>query len=126
MHEMGIASSILDGVAAEVRRRQGCRPLKVGVRIGELAGVDPEALRFAFDALTLDTELQGLELDIEYRPPRARCRDCAGEFEVRNFELHCPACSSQNAECISGDEMEFAYLEVEDYEPCAAGRKSPE
>jgi len=126
MHEMGIAISILDGVAAEMRRRPGCRPLKVGVRIGEMAGIDPEALRFAFDAMTCDTELQGLELDVEYRPPRARCRDCAREFEVRNFELLCPACAGQNAECISGDELEFAYLEVEDNEPCAVGRKSPE
>jgi hypothetical protein len=31
-----------------------------------------------------------------------------------------------NAECISGDEIEFAYLEVEEDEPCAAGRKSSE
>ena len=126
MHEMGIANSILSGVAAEARRRPGCRPVKVGVRIGELAGVDPEALRFAFDALTLETDLQGLELEVEYRAPRSRCRDCAREFEVRNFELLCPACGGSNAECISGDELEFAYLEVEEDEPCAAGRKSPE
>jgi|SRR5271165_551651 len=126
MHEMGIANSILDGVASEVRRRPGSRPVKVGVRIGELAGIDPDALRFAFDALTLETELQGLELDIEYREPRSRCRDCSQEFVVRNFELQCPGCGGSNARVISGDELEFAYLEVEDDEPCAAGRKSPE
>lgn len=126
MHEMGVASSILDGVAAEVRRRPGIRPVKVGVRIGELAGLDPDALRFAFEALTLDTEMQGVALDIEYRPPRSRCRECAREFEVRNFELLCPACGSRNAEVISGDELDFAYLEVEENEPCAAGGKSPE
>jgi hydrogenase nickel incorporation protein HypA/HybF len=126
MHEMGIASSILDGVAVEIRRRPGCRPLKVGVRIGEMAGIDPEALRFAFDAMTLETELQGLELEVEYCAPRARCRDCSREFEVRNFDLQCPACAGQNSQCISGDELEFAYLEVEDNEPCAVGRKSPE
>jgi hydrogenase nickel incorporation protein HypA/HybF len=126
MHEMGIASSILDGVAAEVRRRPGSRPVRVGVRIGELAGLDPDALRFAFEALTRETEMQGLALDIEYRPPRGRCRECAGEFEVRNFDLLCPACGSRNAEVVSGDELEFAYLEVEEDEPCAAGRKSPE
>ncbi|MGB9074788.1 MAG: hydrogenase maturation nickel metallochaperone HypA [Terriglobales bacterium] len=126
MHEMGIANSILDGVAAEARRRPGSRPVKVGVRIGELAGLDPDALRFAFEALTVETPLAGLELDIEYRAPRGRCRECAREFEVRNFELLCPACGSRNAEVISGDELEFAYLEVEENEPCAAGRKSPE
>ena len=75
MHELGIANSILDGVAKEIERRPGSRPTRVGVRIGELAGVDPDALRFGF---------------------------------------------------ISGDELEFAYLEVEEDEPCAAGRKSPE
>ncbi len=126
MHEMGIANSVLEGVAAEVRRRPGSRPLKVGVRIGELAGVDPDALRFAFEALTLETELQGLELDIEFRAPQGRCRQCAREFAIRDFELKCPACGSTNAECISGDELEFAYLEVEQDEPCAAGRKSTE
>ena len=126
MHEMGIANSILEGVAAEIRRRPGSRPVKVGVRIGELAGVDPDALRFAFEALTLETELQGLELDVEYRAPHGRCRDCRNEYEIRGFELKCPGCGSLDAECISGDELEFAYLEVEEDEPCAAGRKSPE
>jgi len=126
MHEMGIANSILEAIATEARRRPGSRPVKVGVRIGELAGVDPEALEFAFDALTLDTEMQGLELDIEFRAPRARCRDCGREYEIHNYELICPGCGSANGECISGDELEFAYLEVEEDEPCAAGRKSTE
>lgn len=126
MHEMGIANSILDGVAKELRRRPGNRGVKVGVRIGELAGVDPDALSFAFEALTLETPLAGLMLDVEYRAPRGRCRDCGREFEVRNFELLCPGCGGGNAQCISGDEIEFAYLEVEEDEPCAAGRKSSE
>jgi hydrogenase nickel incorporation protein HypA/HybF len=126
MHEMGIANSILTGVAAELERRPGMRATKVGVRIGELAGVDPDALSFAFEALTIDTELAGLLLDVEYRGPRARCRDCRHEFDMKNFELLCPGCGGVNAECISGDELEFAYLEVEEDEPCAAGRKSSE
>ena len=126
MHEMGIANSILDGVAAEVRRRPGSRAVKVSVRIGELAGVDPDALTFAFEALTLDTPMAGLTLEVEYRAPRGRCRDCSREFEMRNFALLCPSCGGTNAECISGDELEFAYLEVEEDEPCAAGRESSE
>jgi hydrogenase nickel incorporation protein HypA/HybF len=126
MHEMGIANSILSGVAKELERRPGSRAIKVGVRIGELAGVDPDALNFAFEALTLETPLQGLVLDVEYRGPRARCRDCQREFEMKNFTLLCPDCAGTNAECISGDELEFAYLEVEEDEPCAAGRKSTE
>jgi len=134
MHEMGIANSILEGVAKELDRRPGTHAVKVGVRIGELAGVDPDALSFAFEALTIDTDLAGLVLDVEYCAPRSRCRGCGHEFEVRNFEVLCPGCGGINAECISGDQLEFAYLELEDLEledpevkedePCAAGRKS--
>ena len=126
MHELGIANSILTGVATELQRRPGMHATKVGVRIGELAGIDPDALSFACEALTIDTELAGLALEVEYRAPRGRCRDCRHEFDMKNFELLCPGCGGVNGECISGDELEFAYLEVEEDEPCAAGRKSPE
>jgi len=126
MHELGIANSILEGVAGELRRRPGSRAIKVGVRIGEMAGIDPDALNFGFEALTLDTPLEGLKLDIEYRARRHRCFECSRVFEIHDFELECPGCGSLNSECISGDELEFAYLEVEEDEPCAVGRKSPE
>jgi hydrogenase nickel incorporation protein HypA/HybF len=114
MHELGIANSILEGVAVEIQRRPGSRAVKVGVRIGELAGVDPDALSFAFEALTLDTQFASLKLEVEYVAPRSRCRDCNCEFEVRNYELLCPACGSLNAGRTSGDELEFTYLEIEE------------
>jgi len=116
MHEMGIANSILEGVARELQRRPGSRATKVGVRIGEFAGVDPDALSFAFEALTLDTDFAGLALAVEYVAPRSHCRDCGREFEVHNYEVLCPVCGSLNTEVISGDELEFTYLEIEDTE----------
>ena len=114
MHEMGIANSILEGVATELHRRKGSRALKVGVRIGVLAGVDPDALQFAFEALTLETPLAGLALDVEYVAPRGRCAECAREFEIRNFDVQCPACGRVNTRRLSGDELEFTYLEIEE------------
>ena len=116
MHEMGIANSILEGVARELERRPGSRATKVTVRVGELAGVDPDALSFAFEALTLDTDLAALKLEVEYVPPRSRCRDCNNEYDVRHYELLCPDCGSLNNERISGDELEFKYLEIEEEE----------
>jgi hydrogenase nickel incorporation protein HypA/HybF len=86
MHEMGIASSILDAVQEEMRRypehRVTHRVTKVGLRIGHFAAVDPESLRFCFEALTKDTEFEAPELDIEWR--------------------------------VDGDQLEFSYLELED------------
>ncbi len=71
MHEMGIANSILDAVRKERALRPGYRIAKVGVRLGELGGVDTESLRFCFDALVLQTDLEPLELDIEFSPDDA-------------------------------------------------------
>ena len=59
--------------------------LKVAVRIGELAAIDPDALRFSFDALTRETDMEGLMLEIEVCPRRHRCDDCGMEFDVKDF-----------------------------------------
>jgi Zn finger protein HypA/HybF involved in hydrogenase expression len=40
------------------------------VRIGELAGVNPEALDFGFTALVLETDWAGLKLEIISLPRR--------------------------------------------------------
>jgi len=114
MHEMGIASSILEGVEKELRLRPGSRAITIGVRIGQLAGVDPDALNFAFEALTLETPLAGLKLEVEYVAPRSVCRGCRLEFAVRDYELLCPGCGSLCTDRIGGDELLFTYLEIEE------------
>jgi hydrogenase nickel incorporation protein HypA/HybF len=65
MHELGIASSVIEAVRKEAERRPGARVTKVGLRIGEFAGVDRESLTFCFDALVKDTELASAVLAIE-------------------------------------------------------------
>jgi hydrogenase nickel incorporation protein HypA/HybF len=68
MHEMGIANSILDAVRAETLRYPGGRVERVGIRLGEYSGVDTESLKFCFEALTRETDLEHLILEIEFRP----------------------------------------------------------
>jgi len=124
MHEMGIANSILEAVATEVRRHPGSRASKVGVRIGELAAIDADSLRFCFDALSRDTDLEGLQLQIEICPRRHRCDPCSETFDVHDYEFACPKCGSMHTKFVSGDELELAYLEVEEHEPSALAEKS--
>lgn len=121
---MGIANSVLDAVRTEMARYPGSYPCKVGVRIGEMAAIDQDALRFCFEAMVLETDLASLELGIEVCPRRHRCQVCAREFVVRDYDSRCPQCASLETACISGDELELAYLEVEEYEPGTVGAKS--
>lgn len=115
MHEIGIANSILDAVRTEAALHPGGEPRKVAVRIGELAAVEVDALRFAFEVLTRDTDLDSMELEIEICLRRQRCA-CGFEFDVTGYELHCPRCGEARTECIGGDQLELAYLEIEERE----------
>jgi hydrogenase nickel incorporation protein HypA/HybF len=116
LHEVGIASSIIESIEAEARRRPGAHLTAVGVRIGELSNVDRDALAFAFKALTKKTPLEHLRLEIEWCPRRQKCHVCGEEFVVKEFELICPKCGETRGTCIGGTELDIAYLELE--EPC--------
>jgi hydrogenase nickel incorporation protein HypA/HybF len=114
MHELSVANSILEAVRKERERLNGARVTKVGVRIGELAGVDPEALSFGFEILVKDSGLEPLALEIEFVSRRHECSHCRHVFTVMDYRLDCPACGSTETRCIGGDELDLAYLEVEE------------
>ena len=114
MHEIGIASSILECVEEEARRRNGVHILAVGVRIGELSNVDKDALAFAMEALTRGTPLENLKLEVEWCPQKQKCLGCGEEFAVKDFQLDCPKCGATSTTCIGGTELDIAYLELDD------------
>ena len=112
--------SVIDAVRTETARHPGSRLSKVGLRIGELAAIDASSLEFCFEALLRGTDLEHLKLAIETRPRRHRCLNCTNEFEVKDYEFHCPHCGESRSECVSGDELDIAYLEMEEHEPSPA------
>jgi hydrogenase nickel incorporation protein HypA/HybF len=120
MHEIGIANSILEAVQTEVGRRPGAIPQKILVRIGELAAVDPDALRFSFEVLIRETSFERLQLEILMCPLRHHCEGCDIEFSVKEFEVRCPRCGNERTKRVSGDQLELAQLEIKDYEPSTA------
>jgi hydrogenase nickel incorporation protein HypA/HybF len=66
MHEAGLAQQVIDTCAVELRAHGGRYATCVGLRIGALAAVDPDALRFCFDALKPGTPLEPATLDIQW------------------------------------------------------------
>ena len=63
MHEMSIAAAVMEGVEAESARFGGARVAKVGLRVGELSGVEVESLRFCLEIVA-----QEIEFDIQTSP----------------------------------------------------------
>lgn len=126
MHEMGIALSVLESLEKEARRFPGGRIAKVGLRVGELAGVDSGALGFCLEAAVRGTEWEPVVFEIESSPRRHRCEHCQQTFIVKDYEVQCPNCGDSQTVFAGGDELELAYLEVEQNEPCGVGTKSTE
>jgi hydrogenase nickel incorporation protein HypA/HybF len=79
MHELGIAQSVLSAVETEMTRYAPKRPVKVGLRIGPLAGIDRCSLEFCFEVAVKDTAFEGLALDIQ--------TGAADELEFAYLEL---------------------------------------
>lgn len=114
MHEMSIATSVLEAVEAEAERHGGGRVLKIGLRIGEWSGVDPESLRFCFDALAASSEKAAPAIEIDFRPRQNRCPNCSTVFPLKDFEIQCPQCGAEVTEPVSGNELEVAFIELEE------------
>jgi hydrogenase nickel incorporation protein HypA/HybF len=114
MHEIGIADAIIQAGLNEAARRPGSTLLRIGVTIGALAGVDGDALRFAFTALTRGTGLDSVGLDIACCPRRNRCLDCGHQFDSAVCAGPCPLCASQEVALLGGEELDLAYVELEE------------
>ena len=114
MHEVGIANAIIEAGQLEAARRAGSKLMRIGVRVGTLAGVDMEALRFAFTAITQGTELGAVDFEIQSCPRRNLCLDCDCRFESALYSDPCPDCGSGRAVMVGGEELDLAYVELED------------
>lgn len=114
MHEIGIANSIIEAGQIAVRRRAGATLVRVGVRVGVLSGVNIEALRFAFMALTQGTELEAVDFEIEDCCRRDRCLACGCEFKSDLYSIPCPKCAAVESVLVGGDELDLTFVEVEE------------
>ncbi len=107
MHELAIA----EGVVSTVLERTGGRVSVVGLRVGRLSGVVPEALMFCFELAAAGTALEGATLEIEEQAGRAHCRDCDSDFSMLDAFLLCD-CGSADVELLSGRELQVTSVEV--------------
>lgn len=108
MHELAIAESVVSTV---LERTEGRAVSVVRLRVGQLAGVVPDALSFCFELAAAATPLEGATLEIEVQAGRAHCRSCTEEFALDDAILLCP-CGSADVELLSGRELSVSSVEV--------------
>ena len=82
------------------------------LRVGALAGVEPEALAFAFDVASAGTPAEGAEFEVVAVPVVCICRGCRCEFRPSDMVFRCPSCGELSRDVQQGQELELARLEV--------------
>ena len=113
MHEAGLMTSAIDAVLAQARLHGATRVHRIVLRIGVLAGVEAESLRFAFEVVTRGTPAAEAALEIDRVLARAYCGGCAAEFGVEGGAiLACPRCGEVSGDLRQGRELELFRIEM--------------
>jgi len=113
MHEMSLCEGVLQ-ILEDNARSQGFERVKtVWLEIGVLAGVELEAMRFGFDAVTRGSLADRARLEIIEVPGKAWCMQCSKTVPVTKRFDACPECNGFQLQVTGGEEMKITELEVE-------------
>lgn len=112
MHELSLVHALFD----EADRALGAHPRaavrELHVRIGELAGVEPELFRTAFEDCHGERGYGGARLTIVHEPAAWRCRAC--EATLPSGPLTCPRCADGgDVHLAAGDALVLQRIELE-------------
>ena len=111
MHELSIVQALLDRVESEARSHEATLIYRVRVRIGELAGVEPELLHSAFEFAKECTLCAGAKLEVVRSAAVWECPEC-GTPIPHGSVLRCRNCDGP-ARLASGDEILLEQIEME-------------
>ncbi len=113
MHELSVAMSLVQIADEAARKAEAARVTSLQVRIGALAGVVPDALRFSFELAAAGTLVEGAQLEIEELPVRIFCEPCGVEFDLPSPQLFCcPICQQPTGRIVQGRELQLVSLEA--------------
>lgn len=112
MHEMSIAQGILD-IALDYAERNNAHEISaISILLGEMSGVETEALSFCFETLIQGTIAQGAQLRLNRVPLMGQCCSCGVKQHIEHYNFVCPICG-EPMEIISGRELQVEYIDME-------------
>jgi len=117
MHELSIASSIVEAVTESAAAYPGARVKEVRLRVGALASVVEDSLQFCWELATEDSPLAGSALVIHMLPVVVHCEPCELDSPLDGVQsFRCPRCGEIAADLRQGRELEIESIELENPE----------
>jgi len=113
MHELSVVQSVVEMVEREAKSNHAIGVSRVCLEIGDLAGIEMDALKFAWKSVIPHTLLRRSKLVIDKVKGKARCENCGKEFEMHDYFDVCPECQSFQNEVLAGKELKVKSIEIE-------------
>ena len=104
---------VLQLIEDAARQQAFSKVSTVWLEIGQLSGVEVEAMKFCFDAVTRDSIAQGARLEIIALPGTGWCMACAQSVPMTEVFGECPQCGGYQMQVTGGTEMRLKELEVD-------------
>lgn len=109
MHEFSIAENIIKLIEKEHENNIK----EIHIIIGELLGIIPDTLIFAFDQKKIDTKCKDAILKIEISRCKFRCNNCGEEYDTSFDEItKCIICNSDDFSLIGGTDIILSRIVV--------------
>lgn len=112
MHELSLMDEVRRQVLAAAAAEGATCIEAITLRVGDLAGVEIDALRFAFPVVMAGSIADGAALRIEREAAVCACDACDDTFEARSGCCDCPHCGTISRRLLSGRDLRLVALEV--------------
>ncbi len=112
MHELSMIESILELALTKAHEAEATQIREIKLAVGDLSGVVPEALAFAFEACRSGTLASQATLTIERLPAICHCETCTRDFSPSDWIYECPNCGTLSQTLKQGRELQLTSLEV--------------
>lgn len=112
MHEVGLMNSAVTLALEQVKAKGRTKIHRIDLNVGELSGIVPDALTFAFDVVSAGTPAEGADLHLTTVPTLCYCPHCRREFHPMSWIYACPHCQRLSNDIREGKDLELVSLEI--------------
>jgi hydrogenase nickel incorporation protein HypA/HybF len=111
MHELSIASALIEQVKRHTPA--GATVRIVRLRIGPMQGIEPDSLRFGWEAVCREQNLAVPELQLEMLKWQLTCPECARSWQSDELYVACECGCATPLPSGGGADLQLMSIEVD-------------
>jgi len=112
LHEISLLENVREILQEHAQKQNFKQVKKVTLAIGRLSCIEPDALRFGFDAVMQGSLAEGAELILSEVAGKGICKACGKESAIDTLYAPCQYCKHPFVDVIAGNDMQIKDLIV--------------